>query len=289
MINSVDSQWFIIQGLSHGLSSQHHHDWIWLNSQDIQDIPRLINSCHGIDSLCQATCSPHELDYGGSKHHESGWAEDSIHGEGLKYPEISNRWQRLPWNANFLCSCFMLNFGKCTASWATTPARAGPWRHHFAAPSGGGLKICRESGNGSASSSQIWPRAAGSIHSPGVQGFDTLPYKSRHDCVCVSYPLLTSDFLATFARHFCTRMCQSQVFLTSRQKPESKVSQQNHNEYITASHRFFVSEFKRLRVLYASMISGLKQPMPHARRQCMKQNNLLPQSLNVIPNRTYLL
>ena len=88
-----------------------------------------------------------------------------------------------------------------------------------------------------ASSSQIWPRAAGSIHnmgmdqyllipflggwtsinqlfrcSPGVQGFDTLPYKSRHDSVCVSHPLLTSDFLATFARHFCTRMCQSQVF-----------------------------------------------------------------------------
>ena len=108
--------------LSHGLSSQHHHDWIWLNSQDIQDIPGLINSCHGIDSLCQATCSPHELDYGGSKHHESGWAEGSIHGEGLKYPEIFKSLTE----AAMKCQFFVLMFQCLTlvsASWATTPAR----------------------------------------------------------------------------------------------------------------------------------------------------------------------
>lgn len=144
--------------LSHGLSSQHHHDWIWLNSQDIQDIPRLINSCHGMSWMteAQSITNPDEQKV---RSMVKAW----------NILKCSNRWQRLPWNANLLCSCFMLNFGKCMGYHGPLlpPAEmmvncAGPWRHHFAAPSGGGLKICqRESGNGSASSSQIWPLGGG--------------------------------------------------------------------------------------------------------------------------------
>ena len=112
------SQWFMIQdqfGVHHRIISP------WLNMIELARPPRQINGCHSRDSLryhnsrdsqglYQATCSSHELDYGaGSKHHESGWAEGSIHGEGLTFlPEAPRGCHdAIP---IFLCSCLVLKF-----------------------------------------------------------------------------------------------------------------------------------------------------------------------------------